>query len=75
MTQRKKPAQPAKPPQKMSAMDRMIEECVKKAKARKKSGQTDREWREGYAASLKVDGKPVELSQTPFAGDTLKKRS
>ena len=48
---KKKPAPPKKP----SAMDKMIAECVKKAQARKKSGQTDREWREQYAQTLKVE--------------------
>lgn len=69
----KKPKKPA-PPKKPSAMDKMIAECVKKAQARKKSGQTDREWREQYAKSLKVDGDAVELSKTPFDGDTARKR-
>ncbi len=50
-----KPKKPAAPPKKMSAMDKMIAECVKRAKERKKSGQTDREWREEYAKTLKVD--------------------
>ncbi|MBC7906305.1 MAG: hypothetical protein H7Y60_06095 [Rhodospirillaceae bacterium] len=62
------------PPKKLSAMDKMIAECVKKAQARKKSGQTDREWREQYAASLKVEGEPVQLSQSPFEGDASKKK-
>ncbi|MCR6631055.1 MAG: hypothetical protein NVV74_13970 [Magnetospirillum sp.] len=67
----KKPAPPKKP----SAMDKMIAECVKKAQARKKSGQTDREWREQYAKTLKVDaGEQLPLSQTPFAGDTGKSK-
>lgn len=65
----------AAPPKKMSAMDKMIAECVKKAQARKKSGQTDREWREQYAKTLKVDGDAVPLSETPFAGDASKKTS
>lgn len=67
---KKKPA----PPKKLSAMDKMIAECVKKAQARKKSGQTDREWREQYAASLKVEGDAVQLSQTPFDGAATKKK-
>ena len=66
----KKPAQPKK----LSPTEKMIQECVKKAQARKKSGQTDREWREQYASSLKVDGPPVTLSKTPFDGDTNKKK-
>lgn len=67
-----KPKKPA-PPKKLSAMDKMIAECVKKAQARKKSGQTDREWREEYAKTLKVDGEPAAMSATPFAGDASKK--
>lgn len=67
-----KPKKPA-PPKKMSAMDKMIAECVKKAQARKKSGQTDREWREQYAKTLKVESEAAPLSETPFAGDTNKK--
>ena len=63
------------PPKKLSAMDKMIAECVKKAQARKKSGQTDREWREEYAKTLKVEGEPAALSSTPFAGDASKKTS
>lgn len=68
----KKPA--AKPPVKLTPMEKMIEDCVKKAKARKKSGQTDREWRERYAETLKVQSDAVKLSDTPFDGDTLKKK-
>lgn len=49
-----KPKKPA-PPKKPSAMDKMIAECVKRAQARKKSGQTDKEWREEYAKTLKVE--------------------
>jgi hypothetical protein len=67
---KKKPA----PPKKLSAMDKMVAECVKKAQARKKSGQTDREWREQYAASLKVDGGAAPMSETPFDGVATKKR-
>lgn len=70
-----KPKKPAAPPKKLSAMDKMIAECVKKAQARKKSGQTDREWREQYAQSLKVDGDAVALSETPFDGDASKKKA
>lgn len=69
-----KPSKKPAPPKKQSAMDKMIEECVKKAKARKKSGQTDREWREQYAGSLKVESDAVGLSETPFDGDASKKR-
>ncbi|MGE5478574.1 MAG: hypothetical protein ACM3Q1_18125 [Bacteroidales bacterium] len=69
-----KPKKPA-PPKKLSAMDKMIAECVKKAQARKKSGQTDREWREQYAKTLKVDSEAAALSETPFAGEATKKRS
>jgi len=74
MPKAKRPAKAKEQPKKLSAMDKMIQECVKKAQARKKSGQTDREWREQYAKSLKVeDG--VKLSETPFDGDTCKKRN
>jgi hypothetical protein len=69
-----KPKKPA-PPQKLSAMDKMIAECVKKAQARKKSGQTDREWREQYAKTLKVEGDAAALSETPFAGTATKAKS
>jgi len=68
-----KPKKPA-PPKKLSAMDKMIAECVKKAQARKKSGQTDREWREQYAQSLKVDNGAPPLSETPFDGAATKKK-
>ena len=68
-----KPKKPP-PPKKLSATDKMIQECVKNAKARKKSGQTDQEWREQYAATLKVDGDSLPLSQTPFDGSTTKKK-
>jgi hypothetical protein len=68
-----KPKKPA-PPKKPSAMDKMIAECVKKAQARKKSGQTDREWREQYAKTLKVDGEAAPLSETPFEGSSTKKK-
>jgi hypothetical protein len=70
MPKAKKPV----PPKKLSAMDKMIQECVKKAQARKRSGQTDREWRKQYADTLKVEGDKVPLSTTPFAGDTIKKK-
>jgi hypothetical protein len=67
----KKPAQPTK---KLSPTEKLIQECVKKAQARKKSGQTDREWREQYAQSLKVEEGAAQMSQTPFDGTTTKKR-
>lgn len=70
MPKAKKPAAPVK----QTAMEKMIEDCVKKAKARKKSGQTDQEWRQNYAQSLKVNSDAVKLSETPFDGDTLKKK-
>lgn len=70
-----KPKKPPPPPKKLSATELMIAECVKKAKARKRSGQTDREWREQYAASLKVEGEATApLSLTPFEGDTRTKK-
>lgn len=61
-------------PKKQSATEKMIEECVKKAQARKRSGQTDREWRQQYAATIAVEGEVAPHSQTPFAGDTIKKK-
>jgi hypothetical protein len=65
---------PAPQPKKLTAQEKMIQECVKKAQARKRSGQTDQEWRKQYAATLKVAGNTAPLSQTPFAGDTIKKK-
>jgi hypothetical protein len=62
------------PPKKMTAMDKMIEDCVKKARARKRSGETDQAWRQQYAGTLKVEGQSVPLSETPFDGDTIKKK-
>ncbi len=69
-SQRKPPAAPKRP----TAMDLMIEACVKKSKARKRSGQSDREWRQLYSQSLKVGGAPAPMSETPFDGDTTKKK-
>lgn len=66
----KKPAPQAKP----SALDQMIADCVKKAKARKRSGQTDKEWRANYSASLKSEERAAPMSETPFAGDAFKKK-
>jgi len=68
-----KAKKPAPQPKKLTATEKMIQECVQRAKARKKSGQTDQEWRERYAASLKVENGTAPLSQTPFDGDTKKK--
>jgi hypothetical protein len=65
-----KPAQPKK----LSNTEKMIQECVKKAQARKRSGQTDREWRQQYASTLKVEGETVAMSKTPFDGDATKKK-
>lgn len=65
---------PAPQPKKLSATDKMIQDCVKKARERKRSGQTDREWREQYAATLKVDEQSIPLSATPFEGSTTKKK-
>ncbi|TWB41862.1 hypothetical protein [Nitrospirillum pindoramense] len=71
MSPPKKPA----PPAKLSAMDQMIADCVKKAKARKRSGQTDKEWRAKYAATLKGgDDGAAPMSETPFAGNAFKKK-
>jgi len=69
-----KPKKPPQPPKKLSATEKMIQDCVKKAQARKRSGQTDQEWREQYAATLKVDETGIPLSQTPFEGSTAKKK-
>ncbi|MBB6252552.1 hypothetical protein [Nitrospirillum iridis] len=55
-------------------MDQMIADCVKKAKARKRSGQTDKEWRANYSASLKSEERAAPMSETPFAGDAFKKK-
>ena len=71
MPKQKKPVQP---PKKLSATEKMIQDCVKNARARKRSGQTDQEWREQYAATLKVDESSIPLSQTPFEGSTAKKK-
>jgi hypothetical protein len=68
-----KPKKPA-PPKKASAMDKMIAECVKKAQARKKSGETDAEWRKQYAATLKIDNGVPALSSTPFEGKATRKK-
>ena len=76
MSKAKKPAAKAKSPtKKLTALEQMVQDCVKKAQARKKSGQTDREWREQYAKTLKTDEPVVPLSETPFDGDTNKKRN
>jgi hypothetical protein len=53
----------------------MIQDAVRNAKARKQSGETDQEWRKQYAASLKVNDGAPPLSQTPFDGDTVKKKT
>jgi len=65
---------PVQAPKKQSATEKMIEECVKKAKARKRSGQTDSEWRQQYAQTLKVENQTAQLSQTPFDGAATKKK-
>lgn len=70
----KKPPKKPAPPKKPSAMDKMIADAVAKAKARKKSGQTDREWREQYAQTLKVEDGAAPMSDTPFDGAATKKR-
>jgi len=69
-----KAKKPASPPKKLSAMDKMIQNCVKKARERKRDGETDREWRKEYSATLKVDSKTAPLSQTPFDGSATKKK-
>ncbi|MBI5165171.1 MAG: hypothetical protein HY985_14875 [Magnetospirillum sp.] len=62
-------------PKKLSNTEKMIQECVKRAQARKRSGQTDREWREQYAATLKVEGEAAPMSKTPFDGSATKKKA
>lgn len=74
MPKRKKP-NPTPPAVKLSATDKMIQDAVQKAKARKKSGETDDTWRKEYAASLKVSGDTAPFSSTPFAGETFKKKT
>ncbi len=69
MPKAKKPAPVKKP----TALEKMVQDCVKKAQARKRSGETDRNWREEYARTLKVDT-AIPLSETPFDGDTNKKK-
>jgi hypothetical protein len=63
------------PTKQLSATEKLIQECVKKAQARKRSGQTDREWRQEYAGSLKVEGAAVPMSETPFDGSASKKKA
>lgn len=74
MVKRKKP-NPTPPAKKPSATDKMIQDAVKNAKARKQSGETDQEWRKDYAASLKVGGDAAPMSTTPFAGEAFKKKT
>jgi len=74
MAKQKKP-NPTPPAKKLSATEKMIQDAVAKAKARKKSGETDQTWRKEYAASLKVNNGAAPLSQTPFDGDTIKKKT
>ena len=74
MAKRKKP-NPTPPVIKLSAHDKMIQDAVQKAKARKKSGETDDTWRKEYAASLKVGGNAAPMSSTPFAGEAFKKKT
>ena len=73
MTKQRKPAAPPKS-KAASAIDKMVQDCVKKAQARKRSGETDRQWREDYAKTLKVDKGAIPMSETPFDGDTNKKK-
>ena len=69
-----KAKKPAPAPKKLTSMEKMIQDCVKNARARKRSGETDREWQKQYAATLKVDEQMVPLSQTPFDGSAAKKK-
>ena len=67
MPKAKKPV----PPKKLSDTEKMIQDCVKKAQARKKSGQTDREWSQQYATSQKVEGSsPRRSSNTLPIGNS-----
>lgn len=68
---RGKPTAKARKP---DAMDKMIADCVRKSRERKRSGETDATWRKDYAATLKVSGPSVPLSDSPFDGDTLRKK-
>ena len=73
MAKSRKP-NPTPPVKKMTATEKMIQDAVQKARARKRSGQTDQEWRKEYAAGLKVaDGAPP-MSSTPFDGAAFKKK-
>jgi len=75
MAKRKK-SNPTPPAAKLNATDKMIQDAVQKARARKRSGETDAEWRKQYAATLKVSGdNAAPLSSTPFAGEAFKKKS
>ena len=65
---------PTQPPKKMSATEKMIADAVKNARARQRSGETSRQWREEYAASLKVESNAAPLSATPLEGDSFKKK-
>jgi len=69
-----KAKKPAPPPKKLTTMEKMVQDCVKKAKARRLSGETDRVWQKEYAATLKVDDKIAPLSQTPFDGSATKRK-
>lgn len=69
-----KAKKPPQPPKKPTATEKMIEQCVKKAQARKRSGKTDSDWRQQYAATIRCDAPTIPLSQTPFAGSTEKKK-
>lgn len=74
MAKKKKP-NPTPPAQKLSATDKMIQDAVRNAKARKQSGETDQQWRKEYAASLKVADGAAPMSTTPFAGEAFKKKT
>jgi len=74
MAKRKKP-NPTPPAVKLSPHEKMVQDAVQKAKARKKSGETDDTWRKEYAASLKVSSDAAALSSTPFAGEAFKKKT
>jgi PHP family Zn ribbon phosphoesterase len=74
MAKRKKP-NPTPPAVKVNPVDKMIQDAVQKAKARKKSGETDDTWRKEYAASLKVSSDAAPMSTTPFAGEAFKKKN
>jgi len=67
---------PAQAPKKQSATDKMIAECVKRARARKRSGQTDSEWRQQYSPDAEGRGRDGCAEPNPrLTGRTTKKKT